>query len=104
MENITQKITEEQYLNAIAIINEYSKQLEKHYKEVKIKNRGLQKLHELDDLDLKQIPVRLYNVLKFNFTDIRLCDITKDNFYNARNAGAGSYNDLCNFINVKDLK
>jgi hypothetical protein len=104
MENIKQKITEEEYLNAVKIINEYSNQLKNHYEEVKIKNRSLQKIQEIDDLDRNELPVRLYNILKFNFKDIRLCDITRDDFFKARNAGVGTYNDLCKFINVTDLK
>jgi hypothetical protein len=104
MKNENHKITEQQYLNAIKIINEYSIQLKNHCIEVKTKNRSLQTVKELDYLDLSEISVRLYNILKFNFEYFRLIDITKEEFFKARNAGVGTYNDLCKFIGVTDLK
>ena len=98
------KITEQEYVNACKIISAYSLQLKNHYEEVKIKNRSLHTIKELDDSDLCDISIRLYNILKWKFSDIRLCDITKDEFFKARNAGVGTYNDLCKFIGVTDLK
>jgi hypothetical protein len=98
------KITEEEYLNACDIIDKYSAQLKNHFTEVKTKNRSLKTIKELDDSDLCDISIRLYNILKFNFKDVKLCDITRDEFFKARNAGVGTYNDLCKFINVTDLK
>ena len=104
MENIKEKITEQEYLNACDIIDKYSNQLKTHYFQVKIKNRSIKTVKELDESDLCDISIRLYNILKFKFTDIRLCDITKEEFFKARNAGVGTYNDLCNFIQVINLK
>jgi len=100
----TKKITEQEYLNAIKIINRYSEQLKNHNYEVQIVNRNLTIFSELNELDLDIIPCRLYNILKFNFKDIRLCDITKDEFFKARNAGKGSWNDLCELTNKIHLK
>jgi len=97
------KITEEEYLDACRIINQYTEQLKNHYSEVKVKNRSLKTIKELDYSDLSEISVRLYNILKFNFKDVMLCDITKDEFFKARNAGVGTYNDFCKFINVTNL-
>lgn len=100
----TKKITEQEYLNAIQIIKQYSKQLQNYNNEVQIVNRNLIKISELTESDRSIIPCRLYNVLKFNFCDIRLCDITKDEFLKARNSGKGSWNDLCDLTNKIDLK
>jgi hypothetical protein len=97
-------ITEQDYKNACNVISDYSKQLKNHYLEVKLKNRSLKKITELDDYDYSEISVRLYNILKWKFTDIKLCDITKEEFFKARNAGVNTYKELCNFINVTDLK
>jgi len=102
MEN--KKITEQEYLNAIKIINEYSIQLKNHNYEVQIVNRNLTKFSELNESNRDIIPCRLYNILKSNFNDVRLCDIIKDEFFKARNAGKGSWNDLCELTNKIDLK
>jgi hypothetical protein len=107
----TKKITEQEYLNAIKMIDEYSKiinqyyeQLKNHSRDVVIINRNLKKCHELTESDRLIIPCRLDNILKFNFRDVRLCDITKDEFFKARNAGKGSWNDLCELTNKIHLK
>ena len=99
MKNEKQRLTEEDYLNAIKIIDEYQKQLKQHYWEVNTKNRSLKKYFELDEWDQCQIPTRLSNILRHKFMDVRLCDITKEEFFKAQWAGKGSWNDLCDFIN-----
>jgi hypothetical protein len=100
----TNKITEQEYLNAIKIINEYSEQLHNHNKEVQITIRSLKRVSELTDYDRCQISTRLYNVIKWDFKEIRLCDITKDGFFKVRNAGKGSWNELCELTNKIYLK
>ena len=107
----TKKITEQEYLNAIEmidgyskIINQYYEQLKNHSRDVQIVNRNLKKCCELNSEDRSIIPTRLNVILRFNFQDIRLCDITKDEFLKARNAGKGSWNDLCDLTNKIDLK
>jgi hypothetical protein len=104
MKNEKQRLTEEDFLNAIKIIDEYQKQLKQHYLEVDTKNRSLKKYSELDDLDKYKIPTRLCNTIKKDFMDVRLCDITKEEFFKARWAGKGSWNDLCDFINEPNNK
>ena len=100
MKNEKQRLTEEDYLNAVRIINEYKEQLNNHYLEVNTKNRSLKKVSELDNLDRCQMSGRLYNILKFNFMDVRLCDITKEEFFKARWCGVTTYNELCELINI----
>ena len=96
------KITEQEYLNAIEIIKQYSEQLKNHYNEVQIVNRNLKRFSELSDYDRCQISTRLYNILKFNFKDIRLCDITKEEFFKARWAGKKSWKQLSDLTNKID--
>jgi len=102
MEN--KKITEQEYLNAIKIINEYSEQLHNHYKDVNTSIRSLKRVFELTDYDKSQISNRLHNILKWDFRTHRLCDITKDEFFKVRYAGKGSWNELCELNNKFDLK
>ena len=104
MKDLNKIITEQEYKNACIVINDYSEQLKSHYLEVKMKNRSLKTINELDYYDHLDISVRLYNILKWRFTDIKLCNITKEEFFKARNAGVNTYKELCNFINVTDLK
>jgi|688.fasta_scaffold15615_2 hypothetical protein len=68
-------ITEAKYLEAIEIVNEYTKQETDKF----LKNSILSKTpNELDYCaDKLDLSVRLWNILRLQLAEVRLCDITK---------------------------
>lgn len=91
-------ITEREYLDAIKIIKEYTEQVKKQTEKV-LKTTGLTKtpkeLHLDWDIYFPTMEVRLWNVLKYQFENRRICDITKKEFLSARMAGKKSWCELC---------
>lgn len=94
-------ISESQYHEAIRIVNEYTEQIRINTARA-LKKTGITKTpREIgtgwDDwiVYFPNISVRLINVLKFHFSDRRICDISKKEFLSVRNAGLGSWTELC---------
>jgi len=101
-------ITEREYLDAIKIINEYTEQVKKQTEKV-LKSTGITKTpKELDldwDIHFPKMGVRLWNILRWQFENRRICDITKNEFLSVKYAGHISWTELCdltgNDINFK---
>ncbi len=94
-------ITEREYLDAIKIINEYTEQVKKKTEKV-LKTIGVTKTPKELHLDwyihFPKMEVRLWNILKRNFENTRLCDITIRDFLSVRLAGKKSWSELCEII------
>jgi len=92
------QITEQDYLDAIRVINEYTEQVNRKTEAV-LKKSGITKTPSEIGGDYSILfpstSVRLWNVLKGNFNHRRICDITKKEFFSVRNAGKKSWNELC---------
>ena len=91
-------ITEREYLDAIKIINEYTEQVKKQTVQI-LKKTGVMKtpreLYFEWDIHFPTMEVRLWNILKMNFENKRICDITKKEFLSTRMAGKKSWSELC---------
>ena len=91
-------ITEREYLYAIKIVNEYTEQVKKQTEKA-LKSTGITKtpkeMHLDWDIYFPSMEIRLWNILRFQFENIRICDITKKEFLSARMAGMKSWVDLC---------
>ena len=91
-------ITEQEYLAAIKIINEYTEQIKQQTEQI-LKKTGTTKtpaqLSFSWHIYFPSTGVRLWNILKASFNDKRLCDITKKEFLSAPMAGKKSWSELC---------
>ena len=96
-------ITEKEYLQAIKIINEYTEQIKKQTEKT-LKITGITKTPKELNFDWKihfpTMEVRLWNILRWNFENKRICDITKKEFLSVRLAGKKSWSDLCELTGI----
>jgi hypothetical protein len=98
-------ITEQEYLEALKTIDEYEGQIRKQNEDIKKHNDDI-----LLKIAIKKTPcdfgwsipeefptmsVRLWNILKANFDNTRICDITKEQLLSKRNAGKIAWLELC---------
>lgn len=94
-------ITEQEFLDAIKIIRQYKTQVQTTTEEL-LNESGITKtpneiLYNWNEV-FPTMSVRLWHILKFNFKDVRICDISKYEFFRARNAGQSSWNELSRLI------
>lgn len=96
--------TEKEYLEAIKIINEYTEQIKKQTEKT-LKLTGITKtpkeLHFDWDTYFPTMEMRLWNILRNEFTNKRICDITKKEFLSVRKAGKKSWSDLCGITGIE---
>lgn len=95
------EITEAQYLNAIKTVQEYTEQVKR--KSAKSLNEtGITKTpKEICESHIDYFPsmsIRLLNILRWNFENTRICDITKKEFLSVRLAGNKSWTELSDII------
>ena len=91
-------ITENEYLDAIKIINKYNEQIKKHTKKT-LEITGITKtpkeLHFDWVIYFPTMKMRLWNILRWNFENKKICDITKKEFLSVKTAGKRSWSELC---------
>jgi hypothetical protein len=97
-------ITQEQYFNAVSIIQAYHKQLLNQIVEIDKAKRLLENTDSASPVLLidTAISVRLYNILKNNCNEIGLCD-THSEFWGWKKFGTITTNDL-HRINIHKLR
>lgn len=91
-------ITEAEYLKALDVVRQYTKQVNEKSNEFLI-NKFLTKTPmELDYYtDGLNVSVRVWNILRAQFSDVRICDITRINFLKARNGGEYGWKQFLDF-------
>jgi len=107
--NFTEKIeimrTEREYLDAIKVIAEYTRQVKKQTEKALLVTGITKTPKEIGlkwDTYFPSMPIRLWNILMFHFADVRICDIKQKEFFSKRLAGKQAWRDLCKFTNNAD--
>lgn len=94
-------ITEQEFLDAIKIIRQYKEQVqkttEKVLAETRINKTPNEILYNWNEV-FPTMSVRLWNILRFNFADKIIGDITKNELLRTRNAGQYCWCELSDLI------
>ncbi len=100
------EIKESEYLNAIMIVKKYTEQINQKTFNVLQKTASAMTIRELNTLEycelIKNMSVRLSNILGYNFPNKKLCDITKTEFLSVRNVGKKLWRELCEINGIED--
>lgn len=88
-------VTEQEYLQALKVINEYTDQIKRKTEQALLKTGVTKTPNEIDLMDFPLMSGRLWRILVFNFGDVRICDIKKKDFLKVPNAGRVSWVELC---------
>jgi hypothetical protein len=84
-------ITEQEFLEAVKIIRKYKLQVERMTEET-LRETGIMKTPaEIESNWQKHFPnmsIRLWNILIYNYENVRICDITIEQLRRTRNVGA----------------
>jgi hypothetical protein len=101
-------ITEAEYLKALDVVREYTKQVNEKSNEFLINDILTKTPSELDYYtDNLDISARVWNILCAQFSDVRICDITKIKFMKARNGGQYGWKQFLDFkesLNTQKFK
>ena len=98
-------ITEKEYFDAIRIVNEYTEQIRKKSKKI-LQDAGISKtpmeLHYDWQVYFPSMNNRIYNILRQEYTNIKLCNITKKDFLSKRPKSIKTWLQICEMIGVSD--
>ena len=101
-------ITEAEYLKAIDVVRQYTKQVNEKSNEFLINDFLSKTPSELyrytDKLDVN---VRVWNILYLQLSDVRICDITERQFKKTRGGGMHTYEQFLDFkesLNLQKFK
>ena len=91
-------ITEQEFLEAIKIIRKYNLQVERMTEE-SLRETGIMKTpFEIESNWQKHFPtmnIRLWNILMYNYENVRICDILIKDLRRTRNVGAKTLFEFC---------
>ena len=97
--------TEREYLDAIKVISEYAEQVKKQTEKALLVTGITKTPKEIGlkwDTYFPSMTMRLWNILRFQFEDVRICDIKRKDFLSKRMAGIWGWTELCKFTNNED--
>jgi hypothetical protein len=100
------EIKESEYLNAIMIVRKYTEQVNQKTFKALQKTASTMTIRQLNTLEycllIKNMSVRLCQILSNNFSDTKLCDIRKKEFLSIRNVGKKLWSELCEINGIEN--
>ena len=97
--------TEREYLAAIKVIAEYTRQVKKQTEKALLVTGITKTPKEIGlkwDTYFPGMTVRLWNLLMFHFENVRICDIKEKEFFSKQGIGFKAWTELCKFTNNED--